>query len=131
MVEEFSSPISKKEWWHSDSTIFDNRFWPNGSNTRYVVTWTTGGLTGGNCWGDDANEAVEAEDEPNLDALDNFLEKICPQITFLQYRRLMKNIVIRGNGETDYEYYGNYRTMGEKSFIYRELYDALVEKGLI
>ena len=49
---------------------------------------------GGEMWGwDGSKRAVSAEQPKEFDEFDNLLEKICPNITFLQYRKLYKNCV--------------------------------------
>lgn len=69
-------------------------------------SWTVGGLTGGNCWGSDADQAVRAEEAPEFNQLDQFLETYYPKITFLQYKKLLP--LIKTREFTVGEYYGNY-----------------------
>lgn len=66
----------------------------------------TGGHSGGNCWGGEAS--YEAESHVNLynDYLDKILEAIAPEVTYLTYRKIEKNI-IKNLEYTKYEYYGN------------------------
>ena len=76
--------------------------------------WVSGGKRGGNCWGDSADELVIADDPPTEFAvLDELLELVCPNITYLQYRKLQKHI--HRVEYTEYEYYGNYTA---QSFMY-------------
>lgn len=91
-----------------------------------TVEWVTGGVTGGSCWGTDANEAVYPEDEPELTMLDEILKKQFPNITYLQYRKLAKtaNLVVIHRWE-DREYYGNYYTKSSKMLDLDVLWEAL------
>ena len=79
--------------------------------------WTVGGATGGNCWGDDANQYVAAEDPPEFP--DKVLEQIWPDISMLEYKRLKR--VCRPMDYTVHEYYGNFK---EKRFLLLTLEDA-------
>ena len=99
--------------------------------TRWVMDaeWTTGGMTGGNCWGSDANQSVDADDEPELEGLDRVLEKVAPTLTYLHYRKICKLLTTRDH--TEYEYYGNYYHKRTKMLDARQLYDMLVELGYI
>ena len=92
-----------------------------------VARWTTGGMSGGNCWGDDANYSVTPEDEPEDEALDKILESVCPNLTFLQYRKLLKASVYDRDTDNQYEYYGNYTTYGTRKLCLDRVYTALKE----
>lgn len=98
---------------------------------KLEVTWTTGGMTGGSCYdkGEDVRYPVEAEEEPEFEALDRALEALCPQITFLQYKKLVKTVVSRD--ETfENAYYGNYYNKMTKSVDLNVLEQYLKENGL-
>jgi len=112
---------------------FEDRF-TNGDEFRayitetfdiYPVTWTTGGLTGGNCWGGSANEPVEAEPEPELTVLDDILLDVFPSLTFMQFRVLMREDIVKVTTGTDSEYYGNYYRYSKKELDVDALYRAL------
>src|ERR1019366_6274789 len=101
------------------------RLWSNGDEHEYKVEWETGGASGGNCWGDSADRHRDSEPEPELD-LTALFEKVCPNMTFLQYRKVMKDIVVQSS-RTEHEYYGNYTEYSIKIVQYRVLYNKLVE----
>lgn len=101
--------------------------WPD---DRFEVRWVTGGATGGNCWGASADQRVHAEPEEELDSLDKILEDVCPTISFMAYRKLMREVLETGT-ETQSEYYGNYYNYAYKRVYHRALYDALVAAGHI
>lgn len=69
-------------------------------------SWIIGGMTGGNCWGDQADRPVTAEEPAELTLLDDFLEKRMPNLSFLEYKKLTKFIKTQEWGKS--EYYGNY-----------------------
>lgn len=92
--------------------------------------WITGGQSGGSCWGDDADRPVEPEPEPEFADLDAILETICPNITFLQYKRIIASVVSRG-GRSAREYYGNYTDYGVKTVRLGALCEELRENGLL
>lgn len=95
------------------------------------ASWVTGGLTGGSCWdeGESRYYPVPAEDEPEDEVVDSILEKVCPSLTFLQYRRLTKASIYRYEDTQQNEYYGNsthyrHRTV-DLEVLYRTLRDIL------
>lgn len=92
--------------------------------------WTTGGLTGGNCWDGDASTPISAEPEPEFVELDEVLEKVCPTISFLQYKKLCQSLIQTDDTLVSYEYYGNYTTDTKKSIEIDKLVDYLISKNL-
>lgn len=97
---------------------------------EYRVDWVTGGLTGGNCWGDNADSPISADPEPEMHGIDDILSEVCPNISFLTYKKLMQEIVKTGE-DTSYEYYGNYTHYAYKTVNIRDLYDELVKGNYI
>lgn len=88
--------------------------------------WCTGGISGGNCWESGGHHAMEGDPPAELDGLDTLLEAICPKITFIQYKRLLKDLVEIGDYEVD-EYYGNCTRYSYKVVSLRKLYQKLQE----
>ena len=105
------------------------RYWPNGNEDYYQVKWEICGASGGNCWGDDAEYYSSDDPEPEIE-LDSLFERVCPAISFLQYRKVMKDIIENDTIE-DREYYGNYTKYGVKRVSYKKLYESLVTNGII
>lgn len=63
--------------------------------------WCTGG-TYGSCWSDKLSP-VSGEQQPDFEKLDELLSEICPNITFLQYKKIMRECVdIEESYESDY-----------------------------
>ncbi len=71
-----------------------------------LLKWMAGGVGGGNCWKDDDHYSIPAEPEPPFEDIDIIIEKVCPNLTYLQYKKLIPEI-ISIDTVTDYEYYGN------------------------
>lgn len=96
-----------------------------------AVQWTTGGQSGGNCWddSDESHYSVEGDKEPDFDELDRLIEGLCPNISFIQYKNLVKTVVEKRTW-TDNEYYGNYYYRAEKSVNLHTLGQYLIEKNL-
>lgn len=93
--------------------------------------FSVGGVSGGSCWETSNPQPYRDDSErPNVfAALDNVLENVCPQITFLQYRKIEP--LIQKFEATEYEYYDN-RTDYEVWVVnLRSLYDKLLEIGAI
>src|ERR1017187_5281358 len=91
-------------------------------NPRLYVQWSTGGKEGGNCWNNDEPQHYTSDNSPeDLQILDSVLEKICPTITFLQYKNLY-NTVTKHDTYTESEYYGNSRGYSTKTILVKELF---------
>lgn len=69
------------------------------------VTWSLGGTT--RSWGGDIFP-VDAETPPDFVEFDDLLEKICPTITFLQYKKLCRECVTIEDRDAS-DYYSNCR----------------------
>ena len=84
-------------------------------------SWCVGGLTGGSCYGDNADRPVEAEEKPAW--LENLMERVFPEVSFLKFRRIQKACVTFSY--SDPEYYGNYRDMACEVLRVSDLLDIL------
>ena len=96
--------------------------------TGFYAIWETGGRDGGNCWGGEAQSYVSDQKPQTLEALDEFLEKHFPNITFLQYKRLLRKTT-----EFEYtksEYYGNHINYAGLFLSFDDLRDTMSEMGL-
>lgn len=95
--------------------------------------WTTGGVSGGGYWDEsktDNRYSTSGEPEPEFVELDKLLEKLCPNISYFEYKKLTKGLI----EYTDYtidEYYGNSTSYGVKFIKLRNLFDRLKEAKLI
>lgn len=86
-------------------------------------TWTKGGR-----WGNYRGETGDLipDEEPDFTQLDEVLEKLCPDISFLGYKKLVREVVkIHTYTETDY--YGGYTEEAFKYCVVSELYNKLKE----
>lgn len=85
--------------------------------------WRCGGLTGGSCWGTNADRPVESDPENELTALNQFLEKHFPDLSFLKYRKLAAKI--QYSESTVGEYYGNYTEYRTSYIMFEDICEAL------
>lgn len=103
------------------------------SDLYLYIKWMTGGMGGGSCWDDGSQPthhySIDGEPEPDFDDLDTLLLKLCPDITFLQYKKLINGLV-KQSSYTEDEYYGNSTTYGVKTISLSELVAKLQEMGL-
>lgn len=101
------------------------------SKPHLEVRWKTGGLSGGSCWdtGDEDTRYYSEEGDPEVefDELDEILERVCPDISYLKFRKLEK--LIEHDSATENEYYGNYSIYSIKRLVVEKLWDFLVEHG--
>lgn len=93
------------------------------------IKWIIGGADGGSCWGDSPNP-ITAEEEPEFKDLDNMLEAVAEDISYLKYKKLVEAIV-KVREETENGYYGNYYKYRIKSFTVGDLYDWLKKNNFI
>lgn len=93
----------------------------------YSSTWDTGGHWG-DCWGNEGS--VSAEPQPEFEEFDILLEKVAPNITHLQYKRLYRECVTIEEG-TDYGYYGSYTYYNRYVLDLKKCYEMLKEMGYI
>ncbi len=88
--------------------------------------WSTGG-TAGNCW-DNTKHQIDAETPKKFVELDNLLTRICPNINFLQYKKIDNDCCdIREDGYGDY--YGGYVGNARHRCDIEKLYNLLKEFG--
>lgn len=97
---------------------------------------STGGVSGGSCWdsgenGDPHRAYTNSYEEPELPHFDEMMEAIKPTITFLTYKRVLKEADIQRKEETEHEYYGNHTNYVYKTVQLGGLYDALVTCGVL
>lgn len=89
--------------------------------------WSGGG-TWGDCWGD--RGVIEPEDDPGFDKFDNLLARICPNITYLQYKVLF-NDCVELEEYWDGDYYGGRELCKRYVCNLEYLYDRMIEMNLI
>ncbi len=129
LLEEFNiklvrNTVKRKENW---------KVWveENGLGKDQLLTSTTWSLGGNWCDYNGGSESVSADPQPTaFKEFDELLERICPTITFLQYKRLYNNTVeIESYRHSDY--YGGSTT--EANFVcdLEKLYQEMVIMGII
>lgn len=97
------------------------------------VRWMYGGVGGGSCWntdGEDRRYLIEGNPPEELTSLDSVLEKICPSITFLVYKKLT-NAVVKHGSYTENDYYGNETSYRYRYVDLKTLYEYMTENGLL
>ena len=100
---------------------------PHHDGKLYSESWSEGGHWG-DCWGNEGTISGEAPKE--FDELDNLLEKICPNISFLQYKKLVAECVTLDEyGESGY--YGTYEHRARYICDLNSLYNWLKNHNLI
>ena len=84
---------------------------------------------GGEAWGwEGGKHYIDAEQPCNFDEFDELLEKICPTIAFLQYKKLYANCV-RIEERSNSDYYSNTREAFYRCDL-EKLYDMLETMGI-
>lgn len=98
--------------------IYNNKFF-------YSLPWSLGGYGHGF---DGSRYPIDAEEPANFDEFDKLLENICPNITFLQYKKIYKECVrVEEFDVSDY-----YTTATEAKYVcdLEKLYDMLVDLNI-
>lgn len=90
-------------------------------------TWSGGG-TWGNCWGDSGS--ISPSEPEDFDEFDELLENVCPNISFLQYKKI-KSDCVELDYYNDYDYYGGSETRNFYVCDVENLYNTLVDLNLI
>ena len=91
------------------------------------VEWMIGGQGGGSCYGGE-HYSLDSEPEPEFEDLDILLEVFNPTITYLQYKKLTREILGIGERRNN-DYYGNYTVYGVKKIYLDKLYSYLDSTG--
>lgn len=110
------------------------RVWAEENNTGGDLvmsssSWSLGG-TSGNCYDNDKFQISADEQPTEFKEFDELLERVCPGISFLQYKKLYKACVtIKVEGQDDY--YGGYTENARFVCDLQVLYAMLLESNLI
>lgn len=96
------------------------------------LTWETGGARGGNCWGRGSETYTEEYEDGELEnkVLTTILTDICPNISFLMYNKLEKDLLKTSEYE-DRHYYGNWDDHVVKYIIFEDLVKWLIKHKII
>jgi hypothetical protein len=120
----------KDKWSYPYERYGSKAYQDDKTKPRLSVTWDVGGAHGGDCWGASPRSYMVSPDkEPELEKMDEILLEIAPAMSFLQYKKLAK--YLHEEDHTSHEYYGNYTDHRTKFIEARDLFDALVDMGLI
>ena len=90
-----------------------------------IEHWEIGGVSGGSCWeASDPQEYKTSNRNPKtFKDLDAILTLICPEITYLQYKKVEP--LIAYDYATNYEYYGNRTDYSYRYVDVLQLYNLL------
>jgi len=99
---------------------------PDGIQEHVIYSsYSSGGMSGGSCWGDKAQPYTKETPKDHMAVLDILLTEIAPELTFLQYKRIQG--LIKSNTNTKWEYYGNYTDMVIEYILVSDLEKLLRE----
>ena len=93
------------------------------SDGKIIQKHETGGASGGNCWGDDAEYFSSDYSTQDFLPLEKILTLVKPDIAYLKVKEIER--LITEDSETDYEYYGNHTRYDLYKLDIRQLYDKL------
>lgn len=100
-------------------------------NPELHWSWTTGGITGGSWGGVQPDTPVEPSPEPDMDSLEQVLEIVSPNITFLQFRKMTREIMLVEDRTNASDYYGNVYHERTKRILLKNLYRYLNREQLL
>ena len=125
VYSSFEGSGNLEEWYYDKNWSSRNK---KIEKPRLYVEWSTGGVSGGSCWdSSDPQPYTNNDPAPELELLDKILETFYPKLSFLQYRALTSKLM-KSDGFSVGEYYGNSTDYQFKMVDLRELYDYMVEK---
>lgn len=129
LCETFLDPATHEPPKKDDDYAYNYRY--SRRNLTFESRWTLGG-TQGSCWDTSSEDKVivEPEMEPTFTALDEVLEAVAPNITFIQYKAISNEVMERGTYHES-DYYGGSTTEAYTGFNIKKLYDALEKRGLL
>lgn len=118
-----------------DGSVWDVYFQPeldsyHGDGERYIYSesWSQGG-SWGDCWGNGGT--IHAEEPPKeFREFDGLLEKICPDITFLQYKNIAAECMDTEEWSED-DYYGGTEYRARYRVDLKKLHEELTRRGII
>lgn len=118
--------VMEKEDWKVFADI--NNLYADKDGMVRGESWSCGG-TWQDCWGNGGG--VSAETPPNgMRELDDLLMKICPNISFLQYKKIT-NDCVSTEDYSEGDWYGGSVTYNRYVFNVENLYNTLKEMELI
>lgn len=89
--------------------------------------WETGGVSGGSCWeSSNPQPYISNKKEPEWNVLDKIFEKFRPNISYLEYKKLVSSLE-KKTDYTEHEYYGNKSHYDVKYIVLDELYQYFVD----
>ena len=113
-------------WNNYFQPLIDNRWCEDGK--VFSDEWSLGG-TWGDCWG--GSGTISPEEQPKSFGLfDNLLEKVCPNITYLQYKKAHEACVSIEQRESC-DYYGGVENKARYALDVKKCYDMLRDMELI
>lgn len=98
------------------------------TDTITSCKWTLGG-NHRDCWGGDYKVTPEAQPQ-SFEEFDKLIEKINPNISFIQYKNIY-NTSVSVENTSEGDWYGGCAYYGHYECNVRELYNELVERELI
>lgn len=91
-----------------------------------------GGITGGSCWGSEANQSYSTGNSPSIEkSIDALLLAINKELSFLTYKNIINNMPIETDQYSTGDYYGNRDHHISKYIKIEDLYYYLKEKEVI
>lgn len=125
LINKINSTVSDS-WNHG---IFREAYGVPTSELVLYKRWESGGMSGGSCWGD-SPIPYSGEQEPEFEALDLYLNEVCPNIKFMQYKKLVRDLQ-QDSDYTNPQYYGNYDDYQVRYIIVSELEKYLINNNLL
>lgn len=94
----------------------------------YTDSWSKGG-TYGTCWSDDTSP-ISPDAQPDCELFDEIMEQVCPDIRFLDYKKIYKWAVTVDEWE-DHDYYGGCEYRARYAIDLNKIHAKLEELKLV
>lgn len=118
--------VVKKDAWKVFAE--SNGLYVNDEGILSGESWSLGG-SWNDCWGNTGTVSPSSAPE-GFRELDDLLEKVAPNISFMQYKKILNECVSKKE-YSDHDYYGGCTYHNKQVLNVRALYDYLIEKEII
>jgi hypothetical protein len=132
-VEKYNTKFSNIKVEYHDivkKSVYDACIAPYGwtNNGKLISDTWSGGGTWGDCWGNEGR--IDSDIIPEFIKFDELIEQICPNITFIQYKKL-HNACVEQKYRYEYDYYGGSEKRMWWECDLKHLYQTLINMKVI
>lgn len=131
LIEIAKDCLKVSSRWREEYTLLDRPDVKELKDNILYMQHSTGGVSGGSCWdSSDPQPYTNSEPIPEFEDLYNVLEKVNPNLSFFNVRKIIKDLVKQIEYE-DREYYGNCTNYIVKYVHLKDLYNYMKKNDML